>query len=309
MLLSIREVLVLASFAFTAYVILLVVYRLYLSPLAKFPGPNLAAATLWYEFYYDVTLRGKYTWKIAELHKKYGPIIRISPYELHINDPEYYDELYVGPSVRRTMKYSWCIRGFGPLTYIFGTPGHELHRIRRGAVAPFFSKALVQQLEPSVHAMIDKLLSRLENLKGTGSVINLIDVFPCLTTDIICQYAFASPYGYLDAPEFSPTWHKAVMEASEGAHFFKQFPWIETMMRKIPTGIVMKMAPNLGSLFLVADMVREKLNKVQADLQEGKKIEGQRTIFHDLFANDQLQPEEKTAERLEAEGVGLVAAG
>lgn len=56
-------------------------------------------------------------------------------------------------------------------------------------------------------------------------------------------------------------------------------------------------------------MVREKLNKVQADLQEGKKIEGQRTIFHDLFANDQLQPEEKTAERLEAEGVGLVAAG
>lgn len=56
-------------------------------------------------------------------------------------------------------------------------------------------------------------------------------------------------------------------------------------------------------------MVREKLNKVQADLQEGKKIEGQRTIFHDLFANNQLQPEEKTAERLEAEGVGLVAAG
>lgn len=79
MLLSIREVLVLASFAFTAYVILLVVYRLYLSPLAKFPGPNLAAATLWYEFYYDVTLRGKYTWKIAELHKKYGMFRRLMP--------------------------------------------------------------------------------------------------------------------------------------------------------------------------------------------------------------------------------------
>ncbi|KAL8693461.1 MAG: hypothetical protein Q9218_001732 [Villophora microphyllina] len=207
------------------------------------------------------------------------------------------------------MKYEWSVRGFGPLLYTFGTISHEHHRIRRGAVAPFFSKALVQQLEPLVQAMIDKLVSRLESLKGAGVVINLIDVFPCLTTDIICQYAFASPYGYLDAPEFAPTWHKAVMDASEGSHFFKQFPWLETMMRQIPMSITRKMVPNLSSLFLLSDMVREKINVVQKDLDEGKKLEGQKTIFHDLFANDQLEPREKTAERLEAEGVGLVAAG
>lgn len=49
-----------------------VIYRLYLSPLAKFPGPKLAAATLWYEFYYDVIQEGQYTFKIKELHDKYG---------------------------------------------------------------------------------------------------------------------------------------------------------------------------------------------------------------------------------------------
>lgn len=56
-------------------------------------------------------------------------------------------------------------------------------------------------------------------------------------------------------------------------------------------------------------MVHEKVSKVQADLKEGVKIQGQRTIFHELLTNDQLSPEEKTPERLEAEGVGVVAAG
>ena len=54
------------------YTASLIVYRLFLSPLAKFPGPTLAAATLWYEYYYDVVKRGRYTWKIAELHAQYG---------------------------------------------------------------------------------------------------------------------------------------------------------------------------------------------------------------------------------------------
>jgi hypothetical protein len=47
-------------------------YSVYFGPLSKFPGPKLAAATLWYEFYYDVILRGRYTFKIKELHEKYG---------------------------------------------------------------------------------------------------------------------------------------------------------------------------------------------------------------------------------------------
>lgn len=48
------------------------VYSIYFGPLSKFPGPKLAAATLWYEFYYDVILQGRYTFKIKELHEKYG---------------------------------------------------------------------------------------------------------------------------------------------------------------------------------------------------------------------------------------------
>lgn len=54
------------------YLIALAIYRLYLSPIAKFPGPKLAALTLWYEFYHDVVRGGQYCFKINELHDQYG---------------------------------------------------------------------------------------------------------------------------------------------------------------------------------------------------------------------------------------------
>jgi hypothetical protein len=54
------------------YVAWLIIYRLYLSPLAGFPGPKVAAATHYYEFYYNYWLQGKYIYKIEDLHKIYG---------------------------------------------------------------------------------------------------------------------------------------------------------------------------------------------------------------------------------------------
>ena len=56
----------------SAYCLVGVIYRLYFHPLAKFPGPRLAAATLWYEFFYDCILYGQYTFKIGRMHEKYG---------------------------------------------------------------------------------------------------------------------------------------------------------------------------------------------------------------------------------------------
>lgn len=64
--------LILAAGLLVAYLAYGAVYRLYLSPIAHFPGPRLAALTFWYEFYYDVVRSGRYTWRIAEMHAQYG---------------------------------------------------------------------------------------------------------------------------------------------------------------------------------------------------------------------------------------------
>ena len=50
----------------------LVLYRLCLTSLARIPGPKFAAATRWYEFYYDCVLPGKFFLEIERMHKAYG---------------------------------------------------------------------------------------------------------------------------------------------------------------------------------------------------------------------------------------------
>ena len=107
------------------HLVYLVIWRLFCSPLAKYPGSKLAAATGWYEFYYDFFHRGKYIFEIERMHQKYGeclqlktflimlillmhvtgPIIRVNPQELSIRDSSFYSELYVTGSQRRSEHY------------------------------------------------------------------------------------------------------------------------------------------------------------------------------------------------------------
>jgi hypothetical protein len=58
--------------AVVVYLVTLAIYRLTLHPLARFPGPKLAAISRYYEAYYDVVQNGQYTFKIKEMHEKYG---------------------------------------------------------------------------------------------------------------------------------------------------------------------------------------------------------------------------------------------
>ena len=164
------------------------IHRLYLSPLAKFPGCGLAALTSWYEFHYDVIKRGTYMWEIERMHEVYGsstcrgravhmlkrrtgPIIRINPYELHISDPAFAEKLYP-LSTKNVEKWGPTIRFLGGHDSAFSTVEHQLHRQRRAAFSSFFSKASVRKLEPLIQSLVRKLCQKLQGKVNTGEPVS-----------------------------------------------------------------------------------------------------------------------------------------
>ena len=54
------------------YLLAGILYRLYVCPLARIPGPKVAAITGFYELYYDIFQGARFPWKLQELHDTYG---------------------------------------------------------------------------------------------------------------------------------------------------------------------------------------------------------------------------------------------
>ncbi len=230
--------LALGAGAVALYFVSLAIYRLYFSPISRFPGPKLAALSNWYEFYYDVVKQGSFTWHIKELHKKYGPIVRITPTELHIDDPDYYDALYARGAGRRN-KYAYFSGRFGYASDTFSTIDHDLHRSRRKAISPFFSVAKIADFQPVIHAKVEKLCQKLDaSAASKGSVVRLNRAWMALTTDVITQYAFAKSYDQLDSPDFADTLNEALVAIYVTGHFALHFPIVFPVLDLLPEWFV-----------------------------------------------------------------------
>jgi cytochrome P450 len=73
---------------------------------------------------------------------------------------------------------------------MFETTDHELHRKRRMALNPFFSKRSVQEVEPVIREKVDKLPARLRKALNMNQVIDLSSACAALTVNIVSEYVF-----------------------------------------------------------------------------------------------------------------------
>ncbi|TIC93610.1 Trichodiene oxygenase [Colletotrichum higginsianum] len=289
------------------YALAHVVYRLYLSPLRNFPGPKLAAATLWYEFYYDVVRGGQYSFHIAKLHEAYGPVVRINPHEIHVQTPAFYDVLYSGARHRRN-KWRWASGAFGVDLSTFGSELHEAHRMRRSAIAPFFSKARVRRLEPMVRERADAVVGRLRGFAATGDVMRLDHALTAYATDIITNYAFGLCHDRVNAPDFDAGFHSACLSGCQQVFLSRQFPFLMDIVKMIPGSWILKWSPAINSYFSMQRDIGRLITKIcRQDRSEWPELEHP-TFFHELL-DSKLSESEKSIARLAQEGGSLLGAG
>jgi hypothetical protein len=130
----------------------------------------------------------------------------------------------------------------------FGTVDHKLHRIRRAAINPFFSKQAVSRLQPMLRYMIDKLCGRIDQCRASGQPMRMRQVYMCLTTDIITLYALNRSWNHLDSPDFSPFWVETIKATVGAGHFLKQFPFMFSVTRALPYWVVGAMDPGMVML-------------------------------------------------------------
>ena len=188
----------------------------------------------------------------------------------------------------------------------FATASHDLHRTRRAALNPFFSKRQIANNEAQIQEKVDHLCQRLEECMANGQVVRLDAAYMALTMDIITEFAFGKPYNYLDEPDFKLSWKETVVEGSANGVFLRQFPWALPILKGTPLPLLEAGNPKAAKLVAWQHMVRKQVDQILALNASGKKADG--TIFQTLLDSD-LSPQEKSADRLQDEAQTLVGAG
>ncbi|KAE8840611.1 hypothetical protein PTNB85_04010 [Pyrenophora teres f. teres] len=300
---------ILAAFAstFVSYCIYKAVYNLYFHPLAKFPGPRWVAASYLAEFYYDIVRGGQYFKKIIEMHEKYGPIVRITPHELSLNDPFFYDKVFSSSAQKRDKDRYQTTQGGLPSTAIT-TIDHDLHRQRRGYVSHLFSKKAISSLEPIIQSKVDLLVSKLKQAHAKQETLAGAFVFAALTTDVVTHFAYGESFNELSKPGFPCELVNVMRGLLLSCHWRRFFPTLDVMLNRLPARVLTWLDPNLIA-YLQFDSYLTQLSQDALDKNRKASLsEKPRTLF-DALANPEIPVQERTLERMKNESAVVLLAG
>ncbi|KAF4635478.1 hypothetical protein G7Y89_g2627 [Cudoniella acicularis] len=260
-------------------------------------------------FYYDqLAGNGEYMFKIQKLHEEYkSPIIRISPHELHVNDPNFYDVLFASHS-KRDKPPTWS-HAFSNKESIFGTISHEKHRLRRNAVTPFFSTASIRKIDHLIEEKISRLISVLRRYQRTGEVIPLTPAFSALTSDIIAEYCFGVDENYIEAPGFNAMIMEATDVLIKNMHITVQAQWLPHVLDSLPNGLMEALfGPGLAKYNELKQHCVKMINQTIKSRGEYQNLKHD-TIFTEMLGSTFLPDEDKSVNRLWQEAELLLIAG
>ncbi|KAF1990518.1 cytochrome P450 [Aulographum hederae CBS 113979] len=185
-----------------------ILYNLFLHPLRHFPGPKSWAASV-IPFARN-QLRGTDNHSILELHKRYGPVVRIGPNDLSYADPVVYRETLThrpaGHAEFPKCKTFAITPTNGVLSILFAN--RDNHTRYRRAFAASFSEKGMQQQQSAIRGFVDKFIDGL-NEKGGDAALDMTAWFNWTSFDVIGHLTFGESFGCLEHQRMHP-WIEAI---------------------------------------------------------------------------------------------------
>ncbi|KAJ5107841.1 cytochrome P450 [Penicillium angulare] len=310
------------------YVVYMVVYRLYFHPLARFPGPKMAAMTKYYEGYYDLIKRpgGQFMYELNRMHKQYGretyalensealvsyfsagPIVRINPDELHIQDSGYIDTLYCVPLKGKRDKYPPTANMVGTPEGVFGTIDHDLHRKRKAAISPFFSKATVLNAEAMINQNARLLCNTIRSQITRRGFAEIRPNFLAYATDNLCEHAFSNiRLDLLKSEERARLWMDSIHAIAVVTPLAKQFPWTLPASMKLPLAALNWITPIMAR---IAALRKAELATKRFSTSSDENLKNIPDIFDKILLSKSLPDNHKSADFIAQSGFEVIAAG
>lgn len=159
---------------------------------------------------------------------------------MHIQDSSFFETLYSNKSGRKLKELE---RRFNNTLAAFSTPDPNLHRVRRGALNPFFSKRKIAERAVMIQAHMDALCHRLKaEWQGRDRVLAVNDMWGCFAFDNVAEYAFGRRYNLIDAADFKAPFINSITALIETVHWMTQFPWL-AVMYSLPDWLVVWLNP------------------------------------------------------------------
>jgi Cytochrome P450 len=177
--LSIPQLLQLVFLLPIGYLFLGAVYRRYFHPLCKYPGPFFASITRWW-MVKEIFSR-KHEQHMRQLHKKYGSIVRISPNEVAISDPQAIKTIYStgGGFTKGTSRFEGLIEGDWYTVWamvepdLFSLQDEKKHSARRRNVANAYALSTLLGMEEYVDQCSTLLLRVFEKFAKRREVVDI----------------------------------------------------------------------------------------------------------------------------------------
>lgn len=174
-----------------------------------------------------------------------GPIVRINPHEVHIDDPDYYTAFYT--SSKRLKKYPWYYKVSGVSDVSFGAEDHDTHRQRIGIYKNLFALRSIYAFEPNIRIYIGRLCRQFDEHMKSGIPLNVSHAYRCLTSDTITSYIGLGDNPLLEDEDLGRSYREYARIVTESSVLARHFPFF-AHFRHLPYWLVSRLSSRFGIL-------------------------------------------------------------